>query len=243
MFMKKQILLIITILISNSFFAQQEATINLVGHAYKRVTPDKAHFFIGIRASKKTEPESYKAMTLISNDVLNRLKKEGFKETDIKLTDYSVQMEYDYSSGKAKRIGYISSQNLTVKFPVDKRRILNLYDHLTSNEMEGVSINFSTECSDSLKSKIQNELIVLALNDAKEKANLIATTTDCKIKSVADVSYKIATNVVYPQEMVRAYAMKASNDMGTQASDFFSINETEFSEEIKVTYWIQSAIK
>jgi uncharacterized protein len=241
--MKKQIILFFAILMSNSFFAQQEATINIVGHASKMVTPDKAQFFISIRASKKTEPESYKAMTEISNEILNRLKKEGFTESNIKLTDYSVQMEFDYSTGKAKKTGYVSSQNLTVKFPIDKRRILNLYDHLTANEMEGVSINFSTECSDSLKNKIQNDLIVLALNDAKEKANLIATTTDCKIKSVADVSYKIAANVIYPQAMVRSYAMKATNDSGTQASDFFSINETEFSEDIKVTYWIQSAIK
>jgi uncharacterized protein YggE len=109
--------------------------------------------------------------------------------------------------------------------------------------MEGVSISFSTECSDSLKNKIQNELIVLALNDAKEKANLIAITTDSKIKSVADVSYKIASNVIYPQAMERTFALKVANDSGIQASDFFSINETEFSEEIKVTYWIQSVIK
>jgi uncharacterized protein len=240
--MKKQIILMIAVLISNSFFAQQ-STINIVGHASKMVTPDKAQFFISIRASKKTEPESYKAMIDISNEILNRLKKEGFNESNIKLTDYSIQMEYDYSAGKAKKTGYVSSQNLTVKFPIDKRRILNLYDHLTTNEMEGVSINFSTECSDSLKNKIQNDLIVLALNDAKEKANLIASTTDSKIKSVADVSYKIASNVIYPQAMVRSYAMKATNDKMIEASDFFSINETEFSEEIKVTYWIQSAIK
>ena len=241
--MKKQIILFIAILISNSFFAQQEATINIVGHASKMVTPDKAQFLISIRTSKKTEPESYKAMTDISNEILNRLKKEGFKESDIKLTDYSVQLEYDYSAGKTKKTGYVSSQNLTVKFPIDKRKILNLYDHLTANEMEGVSINFSTECSDSLKNKIQNDLIILALNDAKEKANLIALTTDCKVKSVADVSYKIASNVIYPQAMAMAKFTHPIVTDETEASDFFSINETEFNEEIKVTYWIQSAIK
>ncbi len=236
--MKKQILLFIALFIHCGIFAQQDATINITGHASKMVMPDKAIFSLQIRATKKTEPESFKALTEISNEVLNRLKKEGFTESQIKLSNYSVQQEYDYSSGKAIKKGYTSSQSLIVKFPVDKRRILNLYANLTANEMEGLSINFGTECSDSLKTKIQNELIVLSLNDAKQKAELIASTTDCKIKSVADVSYKVFTNPIYPQMDNMRFSMKAAANSEGGASDYFSLSEIEFTEEIKVTYWI-----
>lgn len=239
--MKKQIILIVALCIGSLTFAQQDATINITGHASKLVAPDKAIFSIHIRANKKTESECHKAMTEISNELLNRLKKEGFTESQIKLTDYSIQMEYEYIAGTRKKKGYISSQNLIVKFAVDKRKILDLYAKLTANEMEGVSINFGTECSDSLKAKVQNELIVMALNDAKEKATLIATTTDCKIKSVADVSYKVFSNTVSTVYSAKSYSFRESvSDEQQQASDYFSINEMEFVEEIKVTYWIQN---
>lgn len=239
--MKKQIVLIVALFIGSLALAQQDATINIVGHATKMVLPDKAIFNINIRANRKTEQESTKAMTELSDEILNRLKKEGFTESQIKLTDFSIQQEFDYSTGKPRKQGYISSQNLIVKFPVDKRKILNLYAHLTANEIEGVSINFGTECSDSLKNKIQNELIVFALNDAKEKASLIAVTTDTKIKSVADVSYKLVSNgPYYPQRMLGKAMMIAETTDAGGASDYFSINEIEFAEEIKVTYWIQS---
>lgn len=238
--MQKQIIFIFVLFISALTFAQQDATINITGHASKLVAPDKAVFSINIRANKKTESESYKAMTDISDELLKRLKNEGFTETQIKLTDYSIQMEYDYSTGKARKLGYISSQNLIIKFAVDKRKILDLYAKLTANEMEGVSINFGTECSDSLKAKVQNELIVMALNDAKEKATLIATTTDCKIKSVADVSYKVFSNTVSTVYSAKSYSFRESVSDEQQASDYFSINEIEFTEDIKVTYWIQN---
>lgn len=237
----KKILFFVAIAFSLSTIAQQNATINIVGNARKMITPDKAVFFINVRASRKTEPESYKAMTDISNEVLNRLKKEGFNESQIKLTDYSVQMEYDYSTGKARKTGYVSSQSLIVKFPLDKRKILTAYNNLTANEMEGMNMNFSTECSDTLKNRVQNELIVAALNDAKQKATLIATTTDCKIKSVADVSYKVISQGSFPMPMAERMMVKSmAMDAGNAASDFFSINEVEFSEEIKVTYFIQA---
>ena len=235
--MKNVIFLLCVTLIGFSGFAQQDATINIVGHATKLITPDKAIFSINIRANRKTEPESFKAMTDMSDEILKRLKKEGFAELQIKLTDYSIQMEYDYSSGKPKKLGYISSESLIVKFPLDKRKILNVYSNLTDNDVEGVSINFGTECSDSLKNKVQNDLIVVALHDAKQKAELIASTTECKIKSVADVSYKLISNMPYPQPMNTRYSMKAESG-GAEASDYFSINEMEFDEEIKVTYWI-----
>lgn len=239
--MKRQIIFIITLFIGHLTFAQQDATINITGHASKLVAPDKAIFSIHIRANKKTESESYKAMTDISNELLNRLKKEGFTESQIKLTDYSIQMEYDYSSDKAQKKGYTSSQNLIVKFPLDKRRVLTVYSNLTANEMEGVSINFGTECSDSLKNKVQDELIVLALNDAKEKATLIATTTDTKIKSIADVSYKVVSNNYSPVYSAKNFSVRGIvSDEQQQASDYFSINEIEFSEDVKVTYWIQN---
>lgn len=238
--MKKRFVLIVALFISCVTFAQQDATINITGQASKMVIPDKAIFSLHISANRKSEPESFKAMTEISNEVLNRLKKEGFTESQIKLADYSVQVEYDYSSGKPKKSGYISSQSLIVKFPIDKRKILSLYAKLTADEMEGLSISFGSECSDSLKAKIQNELIVLSLNDAKQKAELIAVTTETKIKSVADVSYKVFTNPMYPPMMSSHFgSMKAENAVGP-ASDFFSLNEIEFTEEIKVTYWIQN---
>jgi len=215
---------------------QKEPTITLIGQANKSVMPDKAVFNLRVSSLRKTETESFEAMTAVSNEVTKRLKAEGFTEKDIKLTDYSVQMQYDYSDEKPKLAGYISSQSFIVKFPLDKKRMMKVYSALASDDMKELSVNFFTECSDSLKKKIQQELITAALKDARENAELIAKSSGNTVKGISDINYKAYGPDVRPYDnMARAGMMM---EKGAPSTEFFTINEQQFVEEVKVVYTI-----
>ncbi len=232
--------------------AQHLQEIHIVGEAKKMILPDVAIFELKMESTEKTETESFRKLTDLSQEVLKRLKADSFTEQQIKLTDFSVNKNEYILKNKEKKITYSSYQSLIVKFPIDKKKILNTYSDLTANTIKGLSISSSTECSDSLKKRIQKELIVIALNDAWEKADLIAKSTGYYISSVEQIGYKTNYDNNYTKaEMVKftaptivkdEFEFKEVNKPEVQTSlSFFSINEIEFSEEIKVSYSISKS--
>ena len=131
------ILLIIIVLSSR---AQHSSSIHIVGEAKKMVLPDVAIFELKMEATEKSETESFKKLTDLSQEVLKRLKTDGYTENQIKLTDFSVDRNEYILKTKEKKITYTSSQSLIVKFAVDKKRLLDSYNHLTANQIKGLSI-------------------------------------------------------------------------------------------------------
>jgi len=238
--------LLLVFLLMNGY-AQHSPSIHIVGEAKKMVLPDVAVFELKLEATEKSETESFKKLTDLSQEILKRLKADSFTEQQIKLTDFSVDRNEYILKTKEKRITYTSSQSLVVKIAVDKKRILNMYNHLTANQVNGLSISSSTECSDTLKDRIQKELIVKALNDAREKAELIAKTTGNKISSIEQIGYKTDFNTedtkvefarfsspkIVKDEEIREDE-KVTNSLSTLS--YFTINEVEFNEVIKISY-------
>ena len=102
-------------------------------------------------------------------------------------------------------------------------------------------MNFGTECSDELLSKVKDELIAAAMGDARRKANLIANAANATIGGINNISYNYTADV-QPMQMFRtkAMAMDAMGESAPTAASYLSINEQQFNEEIKVTFVILS---
>jgi uncharacterized protein YggE len=221
---------------------EEHSTIHLVGQANKTVMPDRAVFTINISSSAKSEAQAVSKLKETSNEILQRLKGEGFQENQIKLTNYDINIETDYFKGVERKIGYNATEGFTLKFPIDKQKIFKTYESLTDSNIKNVEVSYASQCSDSLKKGVQNELIILALKDAKEKAETIALHSDSKITSLLNVTYKvssdmsessdIAANVQYSRPMV-------SHQNVSFPSTYFSIDGQEFEEEVNVTYNIE----
>lgn len=212
-----------------------------MGEAHKTVLPDKAILQFDISATQKNESESYKKMNERASLVQNRLKAKGFTENQIKLEDFIMEAN---KPKKGKKIEYKSSQTLTVKFPLDKQKLLNTYTELMRDSIEGVEVQLETECSDELKKKTEEELIVLALKDAKEKATLITAAMDCSISSVLNIGYKYYSDQQPVRNTIKFTppVIKSDDEIAYEdepVANYFAIGEQEFSEQIKVTYTIQ----
>jgi len=192
--------LLLVFLLMNGY-AQHSPSIHIVGEAKKMVLPDVAVFELKLEATEKSETESFKKLTDLSQEILKRLKADSFTEQQIKLTDFSVDRNEYILKTKEKRITYTSSQSLVVK----------------------------------------------ALNDAREKAELIAKTTGNKISSIEQIGYKTDFNTedtkvefarfsspkIVKDEEIREDE-KVTNSLSTLS--YFTINEVEFNEVIKISY-------
>lgn len=243
--MKRVYGIIIGGLLCLSSFSQRVASLDVIGEAKKMVLPDKAIINLDISVVKNTELESFKNLNEISVLLLKRLKNEGFSDEQIKLNDFSISTTHDFKEKKPK---YQVSQNLVVKFPLDKQRIFKIYSKLIKDSIQGVGIILQTECSDELSQKIQEELIVMAMKDAKRKASIIAAQSEYNILSVSNIGYKYYSDnneqvgnsirfvppVIKPDEQA-----DEEEEIVPNSTLYFSINEQEFSEQVKVTYLIE----
>lgn len=244
--MKRFYFLLITVLFINCSFAQNISALGILGEAKKKVTPDVAVISIYLSAKDKAESVSYKQLTDISNATLNKLKSLGFKNEQIKITDFSISSRTEWVKTTSYKT-WVASQSFIVKFPLDKQKLLDTYENFLSDTVKGTSLSFDMECSDVLKEKTQNELIEAAIDNANARANIIAKKTNQTITGIRTIQYKYSGNddmdraeVVRftPPRIVADYALKRNSE---EMSNLFSIIEVEFSEVINISYNLKPA--
>lgn len=247
--MKRVYCIIIGGLMCLSSFSQRVASLDVVGEASKKVLPDRGILNLEIKTIKNSESEAYIKLNDMSGLVLKRLKADGFNDDQIKLADFSMSTIPAVKNRKAQ---YEAAQSMIVKFPLDKQRIFNIYSKLMKDSVQGVEIYMETECSEELTRKIQEELIILALKDAKRKATIIATESDCDIFSVSNIGYKFFSDsrtfdtpppptrnsIKFVPPVLKADAL-ACEEYSSMPTNYFSINEQDFTEQVKVTYLIE----
>lgn len=239
--MKRLYTLFIAVIFMNGAFAQSISILSLSGEAKKKVTPDIAIIQINLSAKDKAENVSYKQLMDISSSTLNKLKSLGFKDDQIKITGFSISSQTQWIKTTSYKT-WVASQSFIVKFPLDKQRVLETYERFLSDTVKGTSLSFDTECSDALKEKVQNELIQMAIDNAAARANLIAQKTGQTIAGIRTIQYKYSGNDDLDRtEVTRFAAPRIVADMAFKSSsgdiaNLFSINESEFSEEINISY-------
>ncbi|MEK9151816.1 MAG: SIMPL domain-containing protein, partial [Patescibacteria group bacterium] len=118
--------------------------------------------------------------TRVMNDIIGRMKAAGVDKKDIQTTNYSVYPAYDYMDGKQRLRGYVVSQNVRVKVRnLDKvSDILGVAGRLGANQIGGV--NFTIDDPEALRQQAR----VLALENAKDKAEALAAVVGAKIRRV-----------------------------------------------------------
>ena len=230
--MKNYCLLLVLTFISYYNYAQTDSKLSIQGEAKKKVLPDISVIDITIIAKEPSEQASFKKLTERFNVALKKLYQLGFNDTQIKLNNFSIEPEYKRKNGLSVKTGFIASQNYSLRFPLDKLKILKIYTALTEDKSD-ISLSFSTEVSDSLMEKIKNELIGVAIDNAYFKANIIARKVNSHIKGILNIAYKYEGNNEPENIDITKYAPPL---IVHDVEKLFSINEIEFSETINFIF-------
>jgi len=233
--------LLLMVQVPYTFAQQTTSTINVNGRAKKMIMPDLAVFAVNVSATDQEESAAVKRLNDLSNDVLTKLKKEGFTEQQIKLTGYSININYDYSQGGTPRkISYTARQSINLKFVLDKDRVLRMYNTLAADQTGGVEVNFYTDASETLRTSTSNELIQAAIKDARDKADMMAKAAGYSVKKVLDISYDVEQRG-YPQPVYAEKTMSRMEAPQDNNQNYFTVNEMEFNEAVRLTYQIDTA--
>ena len=195
--------------------AADGATLTVTGSATVTLPADYAQASVGVSTRAATVQEATQQNAEAIRSVIAALVEAGIPESDIVTSSYSVYAEYDYQTGEAVLAGYNVSNQLTVIIR-DMDHIGAILDKATAAGAN--TIHSVTFCS-TLTAEAQDTAMVLAVQDALRKGQLLAGAAGLTVGGVlsvtevtgggfgAPVMYKTtgtadaASNVILPDDL------------------------------------------
>lgn len=188
---------------------EEKNKISVSGTSTLTVDPNKAEVYAKIVTLEKTAQESKNKNSQISSNVVKALKKEGVKDKDIETAQFSIYPKYEYE--EVTEINLRKSKQILVGYEVvnvlkvttqDLEKVGKLIDAAVdagANDIERVSFGLTKE----KEKEIKQQAMVLASNDAKEKAVALATNLGVSLLkpiSISESSFYYQPFEVYGRE-------------------------------------------
>jgi len=211
--MRQLTLLVWFLAVSMLAFAQdykKEPALEVSGKSELKISPDLGVLSIQITQIDKEFRQTIVGINTKTKDVTRQLTTIGFKESDIKTTDFQITQNRIYRRDAFIDSGFIAIQNVEVEFNYQKETITKILTEFSKSKTD-FKLNFDFKLSDSLKSRVQDQLIQLAVQDAKTKALVLATAAGVKLRKISNITYGL-TNYEVMNQMDRGAFKTAGAD-------------------------------
>lgn len=168
-----------------------DRTIAITGTSSLSVKTD----YIRIQFDIDKRDLSYEKTLLMLTEQINKIvevvQRNGFSKDDLKTSDFNIEKDtkYDKKKGECYFVGYRAKETLFLSFPVDNKKINSILTSIWT-EVQNVEFNISFYCNN--PTKYENELIKIAVEDAKEKAVLITEAIGVKLKQIERIDYSFS---------------------------------------------------
>lgn len=147
----------------------------------------QATLTLGVRTEDPVAAEAVEDNAKLMNQVIEDIKALGISEEDIKTVSYNVNPNYDWESRNVTSYRVTNMVQVEVEEISMAGDIIDAAAEAGANSIQGISFGLSEE---ELKA-LTNDAYVLALQNAKGKADLIAGTLDLEITGVVYVTESI----------------------------------------------------
>lgn len=222
------------ILLVSSIVNAQESTLSIKGSATVSVKPTVTVITMSIRSTQDSYTSAIQNMVSRVDQLTSEMKKIGFKENEIITSNFNINKQFNYNQNRVKKEVFDAHQTIRVQFTQDKDRLLEVLNRAVSSEATPeISISFDLE--NKKKKEIKDQLIKLALKDAKDKAELISEETGCKLAGIKTINYGQPNYVADPLKY------RASADMQMEEVVFsnMEVANLSFTESVDITYLIE----
>ncbi|EON75219.1 hypothetical protein ADIS_4390 [Lunatimonas lonarensis] len=226
--MKKNLIVLILLACSGMGYAQH---LMVEGKSELKALPDEAVLVLTLTEVAMTTSEVTNALNRKSKTVSDALKKSGAKAYTFTADNYYVNVNRVYTKGTAKDSGYVASQQLRVVVSDTGTDLVKAIEAV--QQAENLSFQLQFRVSEVKRKGYEEELLKLALEDAKRQARVIAETMGITEFRVHQVDY--TTGTTFPPIMYRAEAMmmKAADD---RVGPTLQVEEQTISDRVKVVF-------
>lgn len=209
---------------------------SVVGSGTVYAKADIANIQVGLKTgTQKTAAAATVDSTSKMNNIIQALKKLGIDEKDIQTSSYNLNPVYNWTNQKGQElIGYEVTQNLTLKI----RDLTKIGDVISKTTEQGANqignISFTIDDEFALK----NQARELAIQKAKEKADLIAKQTGMRLGEVKSV-YENSDPVPSPISYTNAKMDLSAGSGGGVVSPEIQTGQNEIKVDVTLVYEVK----
>ncbi len=225
-----------TLYIFNSAVNPEKNSINVQGLATVKAMPDVISVYFNIETTGNTSEEAKDANSLILDELITELLKQGFERKNIVTENYNIYPNYEWDkNGKQIDKGFKATHSIRVEIDSEDSDKLGSIIDAGANAGAGISyINF--ELSQKLQNQYKAEAMKLAAEDARIKAEAVAEGFN---KEVGDL---ISTSVndfgYYPWNVYSTRGMGVAEDYALAKVEATNIQpgEKEVTASVSATF-------
>lgn len=166
-------------------------SITVKGVGNVSVKPDLIIISIDLESHRQDYRDTMQLATNTINELEEVITGLGFKNTDLKTTNFNVSTHYesyrDQNNNYLRRFdGYICEQSLKLEFDLDTQLMGRVLTEITNTEANPqISIHFSVKD----KTAINEQLLISATQNARSKAEILCKASNLKIGDLLSIDY------------------------------------------------------
>jgi hypothetical protein len=212
--------------------ADREDVVAVYGQGRVSMEPDVAYLTCGYENMdmdpKTAQDENAENM----KEIIGAIKDAGIEEYHIQTTQYNVNQEYDYNGGQKKILGYRVTNMVNIKITdVDKASgIINTVINAGANVFYGISFDLVE------RQQAYLDAMDMALERAKEKAEVYASKEGRKISGVLEINEGTAPTATYRQQTSNYLALSYARDASAAVEGAISSGQVEITATVTVVY-------
>lgn len=207
--------------------------IEVYGSAEQEVTPDIIYLSISLREYFADNKNSNKVdINALEKQLINAITKAGIKQEDLTINNISSYNYYDPK--KKKDPGFLASKQYLLKVS----NLNSLNGILEGVDERGIQYTNISKYDYSKMGEVKNQLRLDAVENAKQKAAVIAQALGQKIgKAIEVTDSNTDAGDIQPQQ--RMYMMKASADnmnMESAAAPEIDFRSTKLNYQLRIVF-------
>lgn len=198
-----------------------EKLISINGKAKLSARPDLIKVILDI----ENKNECYDTLIEHGNFDISRLvdafKDIGFKKRDLKTKSFVITSDYENytdenNNYKRRFVGYKSDQKLFIEFDFNLKRLSEVIEAIRLSKVQPhIEFEFGMKDVESLKNKV----IAKAVQDAKEKAKILADAGDLSLGDIVRIDYNISKFETMPRVKMETMSLRTSADVYLEPMD------------------------
>lgn len=158
--------------------------ISITGKAQLKAKPDTVVVSLEVESLKSESAQAKKEVDDRVNDFLAGINKFGIDKDNVSASNISTRPSYRYSGNKQVLEGYRASRSLKVTFnAIDK--LSDFMDFALEVEINQIR---NVEFKSSKEEELKQEVLALAVKDAKQKGKSLAAAFDAKLGKIYSIN-------------------------------------------------------
>ncbi|HEU5119872.1 MAG TPA: SIMPL domain-containing protein [Candidatus Nitrosocosmicus sp.] len=229
----------LSVVYGQSFIVPEEKpTISVSGSAEKEVQADESKISLAVENTNANANTARKNNADKMNSIIEVLKQNGLTDENITTSNFRITPNYDYEASDPDRIISYTALNmieLKTSSNTNISKFIDLAISTGANRVENIEFVTSKKTLD----KVSLELLKEALNNAKEKASILAVEGNFTIAGIKQIDASVGGGTLPPSFSYSDYAgaSTAAESLPTPSTQIISA-KNKITVILPVTFYI-----